>query len=80
MSGALRLGADTGARAVCVLVHGRGQSPEEMQSHVLARLNAPAVAFVLPRAPGGAWYAAKAVEPLTADTRVAVTGVTRESW
>lgn len=75
-SGAVHLAA-SGARAVCVLVHGRGQSPEEMQSHVLARLSAPDVAFILPRAPGsgaagGAWYAAKAVDPLTDDTRAAL--------
>lgn len=55
--------------ALCVLVHGRGQSPEEMESHILARLGAPGVAFALPRAPRGAWYDAKAVEPLSAETR-----------
>lgn len=71
-AGALRLGAAAGARAVCVLVHGRGQSPEEMQSHILARLKAPGVAFVLPRAPSGVWYAAKAVDALTDDTRAAL--------
>ena len=71
-SGALHLGASAGARAVCVLVHGRGQSPEEMQSHILARLDAPGVAFVLPRAPGNVWYAARAVDPLTPETRVAL--------
>ncbi|MBP6737511.1 MAG: alpha/beta fold hydrolase [Rhodobacteraceae bacterium] len=69
---ALHLGAVAGARAVCVLVHGRGQSPEEMQTHILARLDAPDVAFVLPRAPGNAWYAAKAVDPLTNATRAAL--------
>lgn len=60
------------ARAVCVLVHGRGQSPEEMQAHILSRLDAPDVAFVLPRAPEGSWYAAKAVDPLTDQTRAAL--------
>lgn len=70
-SGAVHL-APAGARAVCVLVHGRGQSPEEMQAHVLARIAAPDVAWILPRAPGGAWYAAKAVDPLTDDTRAAL--------
>lgn len=69
---ALWLGASGGARAVCVLVHGRGQSPEEMQSHILARLSAPEVAFVLPRADGGSWYAARAVDPLTEDTKRAL--------
>lgn len=69
----LRCGADLPvARALCVLVHGRGQSPEEMQSHVLARLEAPGIAFLLPRAPGASWYAAKAVDPLTPDTRAAL--------
>jgi phospholipase/carboxylesterase len=71
-SAALHLGAEQGARAVCVLVHGRGQSPEEMQSHILARLRVPEVAFVLPRAPAAVWYAAKAVDPLTPDTRRAL--------
>lgn len=70
--GALWLGASAGARAVCVLVHGRGQSPEEMQSHILARISAPEVAFVLPRADGGSWYAARAVDPLTGDTKRAL--------
>lgn len=64
--GPLRLGAKAAeAKAICVFVHGRGQSPEDMQSHVLARLSAPAVAFVLPRAPQGAWWDARAVDPLT---------------
>ncbi|MFE3838200.1 alpha/beta hydrolase [Pseudogemmobacter sonorensis] len=72
MAEALHLGAKAGARAVCVLVHGRGQSPEEMQSHILARLAVPDVTFVLPRAPDGTWYAAKAVDPLTTDTRAAL--------
>lgn len=72
--GALHLGAGSGARAVLVLVHGRGQSPEEMQNHILARLSAPDVAVVLPRAPGGAWYSAKAVDPLTGPTSDALAG------
>ena len=65
-AGPLRLGPRSPeAKAVCVFVHGRGQSPEEMQSHVLARLAAPDVAFILPRAPMGAWWTARAVDPLT---------------
>lgn len=69
----LRCGADLSvAKALCVFVHGRGQSPEDMQSHVLARLNTAGVAFVLPRAPGSSWYGAKAVDPLTPDTRAAL--------
>lgn len=70
--GALHLEATGGARAVCVLVHGRGQSPEEMQSHVLSRLALTNVACVLPRAQGGSWYAARAVDPLTQETQAAL--------
>lgn len=69
----LRCGAELSvAKALCVFVHGRGQSPEEMQARVLARLNTAGVAFVLPRAPGSSWYAAKAVDPLTPETRAAL--------
>ena len=32
---------------------------------MVARLSAPSVAFVLPRAPRGAWWDARAVDPLT---------------
>ncbi|MFN3671516.1 MAG: alpha/beta hydrolase [Bosea sp. (in: a-proteobacteria)] len=67
--GALALGArGAAAQAVCVLVHGRGQSPEVMQAHVLARLSAPSAAFILPRAPTGAWYEGRAIEPKSAVT------------
>ena len=71
-SSALHLAAEKQARAICVFVHGRGQSPEEMQSHVLTRLDAPDVAFVLPRAESGSWYDARAIDPLTAGTRTAL--------
>ncbi len=57
------------AQVICVFVHGRNQSPEEMQAAVLCRLRAPAVAYVLPRAEDKCWYRALAVDPLTPDTR-----------
>ena len=64
--GTLRLApSGSEAKAICVFVHGRGQSPGEMQSHVVARLSAPSVTFILPRAPRGAWWDARAVDPLT---------------
>ena len=67
----LRRGATGSAvKALCVFVHGRGQSPEEMERHVLERLSTAGVAFALPRAPRGTWYDAKAVDPITADTRL----------
>ncbi|NEX46663.1 phospholipase [Rhodobacter sp. ETT8] len=71
-SSALHLGASCGARAVCVLVHGRGQSPEEMQSHILSRLDVADIAFCLPRAEEGSWYAARAVDSLTESTKAAL--------
>jgi phospholipase/carboxylesterase len=60
------------ARVVCVFVHGRTQSPEEMEEHVVRHLTVPGVAWVLPRAAGRVWYAARAVDPLTDDTRTAL--------
>jgi phospholipase/carboxylesterase len=57
------------AEAVCVLLHGRGQSPEVMLDLAVARLRSVAVHYVLPRAPGGTWYDARAVDPLTPRTR-----------
>lgn len=57
------------AAVVCVFVHGRGQPPELMDEAVIRRLKTSGVAYVLPRAPGGAWYAARAVDPLTEQSR-----------
>ena len=53
------------ARAVCVFVHGRGQTPQEMIGAVLLRLDAPGLRFVLPVAARGTWYDARAADPLT---------------
>lgn len=76
MNGAagLRLGAAGSAvRALCVLVHGRGQSPHDMESHILGRLATNDVAFWLPRAPRGAWYDARAVDPINGETAAQLT-------
>ncbi len=56
------------ARVLCVLTHGRGQSPEAMGEQILQRLKAPKISFILPRAGSGSWYDAKAVDPLTEKT------------
>jgi phospholipase/carboxylesterase len=56
------------AKAICVFVHGRGQSPEMMQDHVISRLSVPGVAYILPRAANGSWYAARAIDALTPTT------------
>lgn len=62
----LRLGAPPGeASALCVFLHGRGQTAALMAEHVVARLGHRGTHFVLPQAPSGAWYDARAVEPLT---------------
>ena len=58
------------AAAICVFVHGRGQTPEDMQGQVIRHLKSAGVAFVLPRADRKSWYDARAVDPLTDDTRV----------
>lgn len=57
------------ARVHCILVHGRGQTPEDMEEAVIRRLSTPDVAWYLPRAEGKSWYAARAVDPLTDGTR-----------
>ncbi|HEY6918967.1 MAG TPA: alpha/beta fold hydrolase [Tabrizicola sp.] len=63
-------GADPAkAKVLCVFVHGRNQSPEEMEAAVIRRLSARDVAFALPRAEGKTWYNARAVDPLTDTTR-----------
>ncbi len=61
--------APISAAVVCVFTHGRNQSPEAMAEQVVRHLSAPGVAYVLPRAPIGSWYDAKAVDPLTDTTR-----------
>lgn len=53
----------------CIFIHGRTQTPEDMQEQVISRLKATGVAFVLPRASGNSWYAARATEKLTDVTR-----------
>jgi phospholipase/carboxylesterase len=55
------------ARALCVLVHGRGQTPEDIAA-IVARLSVADVAFALPGAVGASWYAARAIDPLTGAT------------
>jgi phospholipase/carboxylesterase len=65
----LRLGLPAAqARVLCVLVHGRGGSPEMMEDHVVNRLGAEGVHFALTRAPTGTWYDARAVEPVSERT------------
>jgi phospholipase/carboxylesterase len=57
------------AKVLCILVHGRGQTPEDMEAAVIRHLSAPDVSFALPRAAGKSWYSARAIDPLTDATR-----------
>jgi phospholipase/carboxylesterase len=71
--GIQRLGAAAdGARELCILVHGRNQTPEDMRAAIVGRLTAPDVAFALPLAGDRCWYTALAVAPLDAATRAEV--------
>ena len=56
-----------GARRVAVVVHGRDQDPEYMLEHLVARLEAPDVAFVLPAAADRSWYPARYFDPREAN-------------
>jgi phospholipase/carboxylesterase len=56
-----------GARRVAVVVHGRDQDPEYMLEHLVARLEAPDVAFVLPAAAECSWYPARYFDPREAN-------------
>jgi phospholipase/carboxylesterase len=69
MDNVLHLGASPArAMALCVFVHGRGQTPEDMADAVIRHLPQD-VAYALPRAEGKSWYAARAIDPLTPVTR-----------
>jgi phospholipase/carboxylesterase len=64
----LRIMPDVPARALCVFLHGRGQSPQDFRG-LAETLAARGVAVTLPAAPGQSWYDARAVDALTDQTR-----------
>lgn len=57
------------AKVQCIFLHGRSQSPEEMEAAVIRRLSALPARYVLPRAGEAHWYKARAIDPLDAATR-----------
>ena len=64
----LRIDPDLQVGALCVLLHGRGQSPQDfsgLAEGVAGGLAGRGVAFALPAAPGGSWYDARAADALT---------------
>jgi phospholipase/carboxylesterase len=52
-----------GAGVAAVLVHGRGQDAAYLIEHLVDRLDAPGVAFVLPEAAEHSWYPGRYTEP-----------------
>ncbi|MFN3720145.1 MAG: alpha/beta hydrolase [Rhizobium rhizophilum] len=57
------------ADVLCIFVHGRTQSPEDMMEQVISQLSVRGVSYCLPRATGNSWYAARATDALTDPTR-----------
>lgn len=67
---ATRIIAARGAVQVfCVVVHGRAQTPDDMVDLVVRPLDANGVRFALPKSDDAGWYAARAIDPLTATSR-----------
>ncbi len=60
------------AQVLCVVIHGRYGAPEVMIDELVCRLSAPGVHYVLPRAVGNSWYAARGFDPLTEVTRAEI--------
>jgi phospholipase/carboxylesterase len=54
------------ARAVAILAHGRGGSPEDM-AQLVSVLDCPDVSFLLPGAPGHTWYPQGFMAPFAAN-------------
>jgi predicted esterase len=46
------------ARAVVILIHGRGQDPRDLEEQIVARIGLPDVAYVAPEAAERTWYPA----------------------
>jgi predicted esterase len=57
------------AKVICVFVHGRNQSPEDISEQIIAKLVANGICYVLPRAAANSWYAARATDTLSDETR-----------
>ena len=56
-------GSLEGCRAVALLFHGRGRTPDEMIA-LAARMAVPGVAYLAPTAAGSTWYPYSFLEPL----------------
>jgi len=59
----LEFGADwSAAEAVAILMHGHGQTPEDMRDLAI-EIDCPNVRYILPAADGGSWYPKNLLEP-----------------
>ena len=65
MTSPVIIGPDTRAQAVCVILHGRGQTQADMAEAVVNRLGLTGVRYVLPKSARPAWNDARAFDPLT---------------
>ncbi len=61
------------AGVICIVVHGRGQSPDDMVRMIVSHLEVPGVRFVLPKSAGPGWYVARAIDPLADVTKAELT-------
>jgi predicted esterase len=55
------------ASLVVVVVHGRDQDPHWMLEHLVAPLDLPDAAFILPTVEGGSWYPGRFFDPTEAN-------------
>lgn len=58
------------AKVLCIVVHGRGQTQQDMMASIVDRLNVAGVRYALPKSANAGWYAARAIDPLTDDTLI----------
>ncbi|MBQ2263130.1 MAG: dienelactone hydrolase family protein [Loktanella sp.] len=57
------------AKVICIVVHGRGQSQQDMRDMIVQRLALKGIRYILPKSDQAGWYLARAIDPLTDDTR-----------
>lgn len=66
------------AEVLCIVVHGRGQTQQDMQASIVDRLDVKGVRFALPKSANVGWYAARAIDPLTDATLIDLHNGVRE--
>lgn len=70
MNSPIYAGANAGdAKVLCIVVHGRSQTQDDMMASIVTRLDVPGARYILPKSDGVGWYAARAIDPLTDECR-----------